>query len=217
MTEKMCEFCKLAIRQDDEAVTCPRCKKVYHKECWDLIGECNCPKEQENSKNLVELKVQDYHEQKHQSKIPSNNVDMVTHILLLLFTFGIYYCVWIYKTTEYTNVLKPDEERSATGNLLLCIFIPFYIIYWYCKTVQILSETIVKNDNDFKTIIIIFSVFIPIVSAILVQDKINKVGNSEIVENNSNDDNNAFEEIKKLKELLDMNAITQEEFDKKKY
>ena len=50
---------------------------------------------------------------------------MAKHILLLLFTFGIWYYIWIYRMTGYTNAAENEEYRNPTKKLLLCLFIPF--------------------------------------------------------------------------------------------
>ena len=38
--------------------------------------------------------------------------------------------------TGYTNAAENEEYRNPTKKLLLCLFIPFYIIYWTYKTGQ---------------------------------------------------------------------------------
>ena len=55
---------------------------------------------------------------------------MVKHVFLLLFTFGIWYFIWIYRTTRYLNRVEGEEYRNPTYKLLLCMFVPFYLIYW---------------------------------------------------------------------------------------
>lgn len=154
-------------------------------------------------------------------------VDMTTHVLLLIFTFGIYQLFWIYKITEYTNLLKPNEQRNSISNLLLCMFMPFYSIFWYYKTAEIIFDCVDDSDNSFKTMTLILAIFVPFVAAILIQDKINKFyvsvnHSSQVTASNSKqycnqiNESTIIEEIKKYKELLDIGAITQEEFDIKK-
>lgn len=269
MPNTLCEFCNMEIKTSDDLLTCSRCGKVYHKECWEVMGGCNHSQEKLNNEqtltyfnntqeqtdsNLIYcthcgnkvdknalvcpncgVKIFDgtkintnqqtnFSEfSKYQEPAISHNyVDMVKHVLLLIFTLGIYHCVWIYKTTEYTNQIKPGQERNVTANLLLCLFVPFYIIFWYYKTADIIEE----NNSNFKTLTLIFSIFIPILSSILVQDKMNKMNlNNTLIKNNFSYSNQQLsyrneaiiiEEIKKYKELLDIGAITQEEYDIKK-
>ena len=39
---------------------------------------------------------------------------MAKHVLLLLFTFGIWYLIWIYRMTNYTNAVENEEYRDPT-------------------------------------------------------------------------------------------------------
>lgn len=158
----------------------------------------------------------------------NGKVDLTKHILLLLFTFGIYHLIWIYKMTEYTNRTNPNQIRDATVNLLLCMFVPFYSIFWYIKTAEILNDSISIQNDNFKTMVLITSILVPFIASIIIQDEINKSNITEMhnpidtkqsaksfnaVQSN---ESSTIELIKKLKELLDMGAITQEEFDIKK-
>lgn len=151
-------------------------------------------------------------------------IDMTTHILLLLFTFGIYHFIWIYKTTEYTNLFSNKEERNPVTQLLLCMFVTFYIIFWYYKTAELMDNYLTFDDSNFKTLVVVFSIFLIFVSSIIVQQKINSVvENAPIVRTEKivssafgTDEIDIIAEIKKYKELLDMQAITKEEFDEKK-
>ena len=151
-------------------------------------------------------------------------VEILKHVLLLVFTFGIYHLYWIYKTTQFLNE-RSNNKRNETAELLLSLFIPFYIIYWYYRTAEIMDEVDAEHPNkDFKTLILVFSIFVVIVSAIMVQDRINKMvgepnpttsqdGFPQIAVNNQIDnENKAIEEVKNYKELLDIGAITEEEF-----
>lgn len=151
-------------------------------------------------------------------------IDMPTHVLLLLFVFGIYHFIWIYKTTEYTNFLSGKEERNPVGQLLLCMFVPFYIIFWYSKTAELMDNYLTFDDSNFKTLVVVFSIFLTFVSSIIIQQKINSaVENAPNIQTGRIAETSACSkdiyivmEIKKYKELLDMQAITKEEFDEKK-
>lgn len=151
-------------------------------------------------------------------------IDMTTHVLLLLFTFGIYHFIWIYKTTEYTNLLSNKEDRNPVAQLLLCMFVPFYIIFWYSKTAELMDNYLTFDDSNFKTLVVVFSIFLTFVSSIIVQQKINSAVETTLIKPTEKIVSSAFgadeidiiAEIKKYKELLDMQAITKEEFDEKK-
>lgn len=153
---------------------------------------------------------------------------LVKHILLLIFTFGIWYFIWIYRMTGYLNQVKDEPERNPTTKLLLCLFVPFYSIYWVYKSAQRIDKLAALKGvrSDLSTLCLILSIFIGIIPPILMQDKINEIitaGNgvthleqptSQAVSPQANF--GAAEELKTYKELLDSGAITQEEFDTKK-
>ena len=108
-------------------------------------------------------------------------VSMVSHLLLLLFTFGVYLYIWIYKTTERLNSVCKSAQRNATAELLLCLFIPFYSIFWYYKTAQLLSEAGEGKIylDEFPTLCLLLSIFIGVAAPILVQDKLNALSKIE--------------------------------------
>ena len=77
-----------------------------------------------------------------QPQKPDGYCDMLKHVLLLLFTFGIWQFIWIYRTTEFLNRTPNEPPRSGVSQLLLCMFVPFYIIYWVyasCKRIDKLA------------------------------------------------------------------------------
>lgn len=105
-------------------------------------------------------------------------VSLIKHILLTLFTFGIYDCVWVYRTTENLNLEGVNQLHSGTRKLLLCIFVPFYRIYWFYVQAKRL-ENLMKHKNmhtsDFAVVTLILAIFIPVVAAsTFLQTKINE-------------------------------------------
>ena len=151
---------------------------------------------------------------------------MAKHVLLLLFTFGIWYLIWIYRMTNYTNVVENEEYRDPTKKLLLCMFIPFYSIYWTYKTAQRIDKMAITNgiSSDMTTLCLILAIFVPIIPPILMQDKMNNIvrtNNTQPVSRQEKETVNketfgTAEQLKEFKELLDSGVITQEEFDAKK-
>lgn len=151
---------------------------------------------------------------------------MAKHVLLLLFTFGIWYLIWIYRMTGYTNAEESEEYRNPTKKLLLCMFIPFYSIYWTYKTAQRVDKMAGAKgiSSDMTTLCLILAIFVPIIPPILLQDVMNKIAmasDTQPVSNQKEDiekemRTDTADEIKKFKELLDSGAITQEEYDAKK-
>lgn len=159
---------------------------------------------------------------------------LVKHILLLLFTCGIWLYIWIYRVTGYTNNVEGEENRNPTNKLLLCLFVPFYMIYWMYKTAQRLDKMAAAKNipSDLSTLCLILAIFVPIIPPILMQDKLNAIvaptaapaayaapaapaapapapaAPTSVSE--------AADDLMKLKELLDAGILTQEEFDAKK-
>lgn len=160
--------------------------------------------------------------------VVSNDIycGMAKHVLLLLFTFGIWYLIWIYRMTGYTNAAENEEYRNPTKKLLLCMFIPFYSIYWTYKTAQRVDKMAGAKgiSSDMTTLCLILAIFVPLIPPILLQDVMNKIAmasDTQPVSNQKEDiakemRTDTADEIKKFKELLDSGAITQEEFDTKK-
>lgn len=108
-------------------------------------------------------------------------VSIVKHVCLLVFTFGIYQLIWIYRTTKFTNIAKGEEERNPSSKLLLCIFIPLYYIYWTYKTALRL-DNIAKEQSincDLGKVCLMLSIFVGILPPILIQEKINEVVTKE--------------------------------------
>ena len=152
-------------------------------------------------------------------------IGLVKHVLLLLFTGVIWLYIWIYRTTAYLNRCKSMEQRSPVNKLLLCMFVPFYFIYWIyvsAQRIDILAREKGMSEST-ASLCLILAIFIPIVPVILMQSKINSVISAPA---GFNQPVNQFayqpsplgiaDELKKFKELLDSGVITEEEFEAKK-
>lgn len=164
---------------------------------------------------------------------------MVKHVFLLLFTFGIWYYIWIYRTTCYLNQVEDEPPRNPTAKLLLCMFVPFYAIYWIYKSAQRLDKLSVSRGipSDLSTLCLILAIFVGVIPPILMQDRINALetgaGDAQpcaapqyaapqysapqyTAPRQRTPGFDVADELKKYKDLLDCGAITQEEFDAKK-
>ena len=160
--------------------------------------------------------------------------DLVKHILLCLFTFGIWSLIWIYRTTKYLNKAPHAEQYNPTNQLLLCMFVPFYQIYWFYQHGQrldALSRAKNLNNSDMATLCLIFGIFVPVVACILMQDRINTLCTIKAAAPAPAPTapvsvaptpaapapaSSVAGDLKQYKELLDSGIITQEEFDAKK-
>ena len=151
--------------------------------------------------------------------------DMTKHVLLLIFVGWIWQYVWIYRTTNYLNKTPNEEKREPATKLLLCMFVPFYYIYWIYQSAQrieILAKE--KNiDSDIVTLSVVLSLFVGIVPPIIMQSKLNQICKCEnkattvqSVEPNVEINSDKTDEIRNYKKLLDEGIITEEEFEAKK-
>lgn len=165
-------------------------------------------------------------------------ISMAMHVLLLIFFGGIWQYIWIYRTTKHLNCVKDEQYRNPTTKLLLCMFIPFYYIYWIYVSAKRIDKLAREKglQSDIATLSLLMQFILPIVSPILMQDKINaasKVKQPEVqpmaepamqpapqsveVQEKATDANASIPELlKQYKELLDSGIITEEEYEAKK-
>lgn len=102
---------------------------------------------------------------------------LIGHILLLVFLGGIWQYIWIYRVTKALNDIPGEENRNPVTKLLLCMFVPFYYIYWIyksCKRIDKLAA-IQGVSSDITTLCLILSFFIGIVPPIIMQEKMNSI------------------------------------------
>lgn len=105
------------------------------------------------------------------------HVDVIKLLILCVVTCGIYMYYWIYKVTEFTNQ-DGGEYRNPTNKLLLCLFIPFYYLYWIyvtCKKIEVMSNQRGVPGNDVTVLAIIIYLFIGIGVPAVMQSAINKI------------------------------------------
>ena len=145
---------------------------------------------------------------------------LLKHVLLLFFTFGIWLLIWIYRVTDYLNCLEGEKRRSPVGNLLLCIFIPFYQIIWTYKSAKRIDRLAASKGlySNISAFCLIFAIFFGILPPIIMQEKINDVLTAASAPQPAArlDAESVASELEKYKELLDKGLITQEDYDSKK-
>ena len=126
-----------------------------------------------------------------------NYISLGKHILLTLFTFGIWRLIWIYKTTDYTNLAEYEDYRSPARCLALNIFIPFYSIYWTYKTAKRIDKIagLTKKGSTIALPCLILSLGSPIALCTVMQHKINQaiLGISDSIENDTANDYASFD------------------------
>lgn len=159
-------------------------------------------------------------------------IGMAQHVLLLLLTCGIWNLIWVYRTTDYLNRVEDEPPRIPVNKLLLCMFVPFYSIYWTYQSAQRVDKLAARNGvaSDLTTLCLILAIFVPVIPPILMQDKINAIASGGGASYTGTGYTapqqprrapraggiGTAEELKAYKELLDSGAITQEEYEAKK-
>lgn len=99
------------------------------------------------------------------------------HIFLTIITLGVWQLIWIYNVTKNLNGKTSAKERKPVAQLLLCVFLPFYFVYWLCTTI-ICVENYGKEYNvkfRLSSLSLILSFICPIVSTAFIQDNINQI------------------------------------------
>ena len=151
---------------------------------------------------------------------------MLTHVLLLIFTYIFWYYIWIHRTTKYLLCYPNDFKHKPSTTILLCLFVPFYALFWLYHMAQHV-DTIAKTKGIHSEIALptlLLSIFFTIAAPIVLQHKINEieqptvatVTKDNISETATDHTTLPIEDIKKLKALLDDGIITEEEFETKK-
>ncbi|QSX06463.1 DUF4234 domain-containing protein [Sedimentibacter sp. zth1] len=162
--------------------------------------------------------------------------DVAVCILLSLVTFGIYFIIWLYSIIKKIKLLNKDQT-DCLGELLLCIFVPFYFVYWFYIRAKELSNVAAKQNIQIKdngTLYLILTLFgLGIISCSLMQNDLNVISLRLKTENTDfNNPNTAYSQhlkaqnefyqkdpVERLKEialLKEQCIITEEEYESKK-
>lgn len=103
-------------------------------------------------------------------------LSMGLHVVLLLVVGPLWKMIWIVRVTESLNRIPGEKRNGPVANLLLCVFVPFYMIYWFYHQGQkadVFAEG-TGNPTRVATLCLVFGIFIPVVSVILLQNSINR-------------------------------------------
>lgn len=104
-------------------------------------------------------------------------VGMIKLLLLNFLTLGIYQFFWIHRTTKYLNQVEGEARQKPGTQVLACLFVLFYTVYWIYKNAQKL-DILSHEYNIHRNLAIVclaFAPFLPIVSIIVMQDRINMI------------------------------------------
>lgn len=105
-------------------------------------------------------------------------IGMGVHVLMSLFSLGVWNAVWVYRTTQTLNRLPQTRSQLPLENMLLYLFIPFYSLVWYFRQGKRAEEYAgaagLPRDSSFGTVCLTVGIFLPCLSVILIQNKINQ-------------------------------------------
>ena len=100
-------------------------------------------------------------------------------VVLIFLTLGIYYYVWIYKTSKFINQRSGKDQFSPGAETALCLFVPFYFLYWLFKESKNIYEISLRqniNTGDLSVPNLILGLFgFSIIAVPLMQNQINKL------------------------------------------
>jgi hypothetical protein len=98
-------------------------------------------------------------------------------IFLSILTFGIYYIIWLAGMCKKIKLMN-GEEPSVAGEVILCLIIPFYSLYWlYSRSKKLASAAANRGISldDRAVINLVLAIFgLAIVSFALIQSDLNK-------------------------------------------
>ncbi len=96
-------------------------------------------------------------------------------LFLTVITFGVWYLIWIYNVTKHLNTVEGLEQRKTVRELLLCMFLPLYTVYWHYKTAKLMDAYAKYEGTKLEILSLVFGLVAPIVSAVLIQEKLNGI------------------------------------------
>ncbi len=109
------------------------------------------------------------------------NRNIVTMILLFLFTCGIYPIYWIISVQDelQRNYTREQLKSGIMVVLLMVVTCGIYSFFWLYKTAQVINELSedagLGNPRDEVLMLILGAFTFFIIFAVLMQDRINKI------------------------------------------
>lgn len=104
------------------------------------------------------------------------------HIVRTVLLGNLWTVVWTGRTTGYLNTQSDIRRSAPVGQMLLCMFVPFYIIYWFHHQGQKCDnavQMVYKNAPGKAKLYTILSIFAPAASSIVMQFRINRLASKE--------------------------------------
>lgn len=112
----------------------------------------------------------------------SGNMNLGIHIAMTILFGSVWVGIWTGRTTGWLNKKSGMGVSAPVGQMLLCLFVPCYIIYWFYRQGRRCDHAfqLVHKDAGGKAIMyMIMSIFFPVVPAIIMQCQINSIETQE--------------------------------------
>ena len=96
--------------------------------------------------------------------------DILTILLLSIFTLGIYYLYWIVVTKDELNRSGADIPTAW------CLIVPFVNFYFWYRYAQGYVKCVKQKDDDSSDVLVYFLIgaFVSFIKIILFQDGFNR-------------------------------------------
>lgn len=112
-------------------------------------------------------------------KKPEEYRNVVAFFLLMFLTLGIYSLYQFYRLTKITNDDESMVRRGPGAQLALCIFVPFYSIYWMHQTGKRIENLMQEKTGKMASLAVpaaLFTFFgLGPVALTLIQNNVNKI------------------------------------------
>lgn len=147
--------------------------------------------------------------------------DIAKMVILSIITLGIYTYVWIYNIAKQIKELD-REISSVSGEIICCIFVPFYFLYWiytrYAKLKAVADKNNINIGNNGILYLILSFFGLGIVAIALIQNDLNIMARAT-KDKNLNSVNPQLSDmsdvLRKLSELYIQGVLSDEEYERK--
>lgn len=193
-----------------------------------MIGWIIHPEITTKYKDAAEKNLENDISAKDSIELSHSRSSIIMNVLLLLVTCGLWQYIWVWKITAFTNHAGDERYRNPLSKLLLYMLVPFYNVYWIYKSANRLDKMGKEREitSEISVACLVLAFFIPLISFILMQDKLNRIAVTPVSvsipapadtpETTKAKANPSLDELIQLKQLLDMGAINQDEYNIKK-
>ena len=114
-----------------------------------------------------------------------NSQTLLMDVVLMFFTFGIYFYIWQYRVTKYMNS-QTGEKMSPAAQVLLSFFFPPYVAVWgylmASRLKKLAAERNYKIFDGFEFVYAVLCLIIPMFHFIMLDYFLLKYNQTPIVE-----------------------------------